>query len=552
MNHVNLTLSGSGTKTLSAGTTGISNNLTISGVTVDALANSSTVNYNGGGNQTIAALGYFNLSLSNAGTKTFPTGTTSIAGSLSVAGATADATTNNTTIDFNGTVAQTVGTTFDYRNLTISGNKGGQTVTLTSGTIGLKGNFSVTATNAVYTTTGNTVDFNGLGAQTIGAFNFNNLTISGNKNSNAITLASGTVGVAGTFSVTATNATYSTTGNTLDFNGTGAQTVGTFNYNNLTISANKGGQTVTLASGTVGVAGAFSVTATNASYSTTGNTIDFNGAGSQTVGVFNYNNLTLSGDKGAQTVTLASGTVGVAGVFNPAATNASYTITGNTIDFNSGGSLSIPAFNYNNLTSSNAGARTLASSGTVGIAGVFTPGSSAYTVTGSTVSFNGGAQTIPSFNGGTGYNNLSTSGSSSTKTLGGAVNVAGNFANGASVTTDASTFTLSITGTKTNGGTMQFAGASNGVLFTDGTVEYNGTAAQAPGGQTIALGTYNNLVFTNDALKSITGGTVRTQSNLSIGAGISATLSGTGVLTVDLDLSLVGTFTNNGVVNVGQ
>ena len=49
------------------------------------------------------------------------------------------------------------------------------------------------------------------------------------------------------------------------------------------------------------------------------------------------------------------------------------------------GAQTIPAFNYNNLTSSNTGARTLANSGSIGIAGVFTPGTNAYTITGSTV-----------------------------------------------------------------------------------------------------------------------------------------------------------------------
>ena len=39
------------------------------------------------------------------------------------------------------------------------------------------------------------------------------------------------------------------------------------------------------------------------------------------------------------------------------------------------------AFNYNNLTSSNTGARTLANAGTIGIDGVFTQGTNAYTIT---------------------------------------------------------------------------------------------------------------------------------------------------------------------------
>src|SRR5262249_39763714 len=51
----------------------------------------------------------------------------------------------------------------------------------------------------------------------------------------------------------------------------------------------------------------------------------------------------------------------------------------------------IAAVNYGSLLSSSTGARTLPSGGTVGIAGTFTPGSNSYTVTGSTVNYNGSA-----------------------------------------------------------------------------------------------------------------------------------------------------------------
>ncbi|MBI3586262.1 MAG: hypothetical protein HY088_03930, partial [Ignavibacteriales bacterium] len=124
MNYTNLTLSGSGTKTLSSGTTGVSGIFTVSGVTVDATTNSSTVDYNGSGSQTIAAIAYMNLSLSNAGTKTFISGTTQIAGNLTVSGATADATTNLTTIDYNGISAQSVaGITYYNLSFTNAGLK---------------------------------------------------------------------------------------------------------------------------------------------------------------------------------------------------------------------------------------------------------------------------------------------------------------------------------------------------------------------------------------------------------------------------------------------
>src|SRR5439155_15348864 len=62
---------------------------------------------------------------------------------------------------------------------------------------------------------------------------------------------------------------------------------------------------------------------------------------------------------------------------------------GSTINFNGTGSQTITAFNYDNLTSSSTGGRTLASSGTIGIASTFTPGSNTYTTTNSTIAYNG-------------------------------------------------------------------------------------------------------------------------------------------------------------------
>ena len=155
----------------------------------------------------------------------------------------------------------------------------------------------------------------------------------------------------------------------MNFNGSGAQTIPAFGYNNLT-SSSTGARTLA-SSGTVGVAGTFTP-GTN-TYTVTGSTVDFNGSGAQTIPAFAYNNLTSS-STGART--LPSGqTVSVAGAFTPG-TNA-YTVTGSTVDFNGAGAQTIPAFGYNNLTSSSTGARTLASSGTIGVAGAFTPGTNA-------------------------------------------------------------------------------------------------------------------------------------------------------------------------------
>jgi hypothetical protein len=127
-NYYNLQLSTGGTKTFPSGTTGIANNLTInSPATGDAVSNSSTIDYNGSGAQTIGAINYYNLALSNSGTKSFQTGYSNIAGNFAINGsAAADATTNTpTTIVFNGTTfgGQTAAG-ISYVNLTINNSYG--------------------------------------------------------------------------------------------------------------------------------------------------------------------------------------------------------------------------------------------------------------------------------------------------------------------------------------------------------------------------------------------------------------------------------------------
>jgi hypothetical protein len=108
-----------------------------------------------------------------------------------------------------------------------------------------------------------------------------------------------------------------------------------------------------------GVCGSFTPGA--GTYTITGSTIDYNATGAQTIEVFNYNNLTISQNRGAATVTLAAGTIDVAGVFNPTLSNYTSSYAGNTINFSGAAGQGIPAFNYNNITSSNV-ARTWANS----------------------------------------------------------------------------------------------------------------------------------------------------------------------------------------------
>ena len=86
-----------------------------------------------------------------------------------------------------------------------------------------------------------------------------------------------------------------------------------------------------------------------------------------------------------------------------------------TIDFASLSSQTISSANYANITNTGNGPRVLASSGTIGIAGNYYPSSGTITTIGSTINFNGtAAQTIPASN----YNNITTSNASGCTTAG--------------------------------------------------------------------------------------------------------------------------------------
>src|SRR5262249_18273342 len=138
---------------------------------------------------------------------------------------------------------------------------------------------SVAATSAT-----STVDYNGSGAQTVAAFAYQNLTISGTRTSNSVTLApAGTIAVAGTFNPSATfnpGVGYVITGSAVNYTGA-SQTVAAFNYNNLTLS---GTGTPIFAAGTVafpstGIAGTLSVSGpTGVNLTTNNTTINYNGA----------------------------------------------------------------------------------------------------------------------------------------------------------------------------------------------------------------------------------------------------------------------------------
>lgn len=279
----------------------------------------------------------------------------------------------------------------DMHSVTLNSNRSIKDLTInSSGTLTVTGNFTLTLTgnftlNGTFNCGTGTIDYASPNPQTIVATNYYNLTSS---NTGSRTLASsGTIGIAGTFTI-GTNS-YTVTGSTIEFNGSGTQTIPAFNYHNLSSSGS--GDRILSNTGTIGIAGTFSP-GTN-SYTITNSTINFNGTGTQTIPAFNYHNLTSS-NTGAR-ILANSGTIGIAGTFTKG-TNT-YTTTGSTIEFNGSSNQGIPSFNYHNLVSSNTGPRTIASQ-IINISGNFTPGTNTWTVTNSAVIFNGNSpQTIPPF-----------------------------------------------------------------------------------------------------------------------------------------------------------
>lgn len=329
----------------------------------------------------------------------------------------------------------------------------------TSNTAGFSGSASTTivSTNAPTITLGSssTVIYNSASSQNVTPRAYANLTITaagvksltGNAtigNGNTLSVAasstlsaannsisfgtSASAAILGTFRTAnsagftgSTSTSLSTTNNptvtlgsasTVQYNGSASQVISArTDYAHLTISGSRSvGSSITLASGTIGLTGAFTASATNAAYIFTGNTVNYKGSG-QLVAAFDYNDLSLAGASGT---TFPSGTVSISGVFTPAAiTSASQ----GTINYK-GSSQTVAAFNYYNLDFTSATGMTFPS-GTVGIAGVFTKGATT-TASQGTVYLNSGAQTVPAF----GFYNLSLS--SGTKTMSGAVSVAGN------------------------------------------------------------------------------------------------------------------------------
>ncbi len=376
----------------------------------------------------------------------------------------------NSTVEYAATGAQTI-VDHQYGNLLSSGTAGTRTLSPT-GNIKVAGTFTPNASNTVsYTITGSTVEYNGASVQTITPFNYNNLTVTNNP-ANITLSATGTVGIAGAFTPNAVS--FGTiAGSTVDYNATTAQGVSAFNYFNLTLSGNKTSNSITLSpTGLIQVAGALanSINFTTGTIVNTNSTISYNGTAAQSVIDFPYNNLMIDKASGIASLTVdltATNLTGNLSILKGTLATASFVITGSStksltianpgildvsgttatfptgfttvglsplslVNYSSTGAQTIAAQNYGNLTSSSTGARTLAATGVVGVATNFVSGTNTYTNTGSTVEFNGtGAQSLTGSlgNATNTFNNLTINNSGTATadglTLASTINVAG-------------------------------------------------------------------------------------------------------------------------------
>ena len=230
----------------------------------------------------------------------------------------------------------------------------------------------------------------------------------------------------------------------------------------------------------------------------------------------------------------------VAGTFNTAASFPTVTgivdVSRGTVGFTGTGSQTIPAYNYYNLSSSGTGARVLSNTGTIGVANTFSPGTNAYTVTGSTIDYNGpGAQTVAAAT----YHHLSLSNGGIKSFSSGIASIAGNFSVSSAATADA----------VTNGGTISYNGAAAQTVRAMN--YYNLVAANASGLTLLDANINNDFTVSNGTVSIGNSSTVQkitVNGNIAISNGTTFTVAGSSDVTHLLTIG--GNVTNSGTLNL--
>jgi CSLREA domain-containing protein len=317
------------------------------------------------------------------------------------------------------------------------------------------------------------------------------------------------------------------TGSDLAINRTSEASYGTVNVANGGLLAGTGTISVT---GELGIAStnAADALATNVTATftlNTGSTVNFNGAAGQGIGARDYYNLTFSNN--AKTLA-SSGTIGIAGAFNPG-TNTSHTTNNSTIEFNcTSGVQNVSLFHtYYNLTLNNT-------AGTTGASGLKV--NDTLTVVQGT------------FSSASDYHNVVIS-SGGTLSLAGNVTVSGNWTNNGTFTHNG--FSVTFDGDAVN----QTIGGNNSTVFAallvnnTGPVNNNIVSLDGSLGATNVSAT--SLSITNGVFAQGTGGSSASFSTTGSGTVVSVTNGkwqnfGTGNLLLSGNVSNAGTIEFNG------
>jgi hypothetical protein len=349
-----------------------------------------------------------------------------------------------------------------------------------------------------------TIAYNAAGAQTVtsalGAYQNLILSGSGAKTMTGITTIGGALTVSGSATMTG-NAAFTVTG-AFNYGSSGSSTltattaisIGSFNQTAGTLIDSANTITVTGTGVNVWLKSGGTFTATG--------TAIFTGAAPQ-IGAGNFNNLTIN-----------------VGAGNTATLTGSPSIAGNLTV--STGSLDLSTFTADRATT--GGTLSVAASAGLLVGGTANFPTNYTTVTlnaTSTVNYdNAGAQTISART----YGNLTTSGSG-TKTLGGAIIVAGNLSIGASTTLDttaANNYAVTLNGNFSNSGTF----TANGSAITIG----GGAAQSIAGFTTTGTVSMTKTAGTATFTGNVNGGGLTingTGGTLNLGAGLTHTFTGT-------------------------
>lgn len=281
--------------------------------------NASTVNITNGGSAIsgTGAHNFYNLNFSATNITAAANSNLVISGNLSTAGPGSFTHLSGGTLSMTGVSKSITGTGIVLSSLTIAGSVSCATM------VSVTGNFTVNSGSS-FTGTGGTVELSGAGKSIAGTgtINFGTLSVSGTITTTSDFTVGNTLQVTGSFTATAGTATF-----------TGSSVLGgVANLFNVTLN----GSSLQLSSNTtLGIAGVYTVTAgvLNAT-STTPNTVNFNGAGAQNVPGGTYDNLIFSnsGTKSATGAVAVNSTLTISSGVTFSAASYTHSIGGNWVN----------------------------------------------------------------------------------------------------------------------------------------------------------------------------------------------------------------------------